>query len=213
MRRPLFAFVLLFFISINSFADAPQYYRVLRVVDGDTLVLEEVGKVRLLGVDTPETKDPRKPVQHFGKEASAFTKNLVEGKKVRLEKDSNKPDFFKRTLAYVYLEDGTFVNQKIIEQGYGHAYTKYPFSRMEAFRGFERKARETRAGLWADNPLKARAKALQAPAAILNSNASCVEKTCAQIQSCDEAKYLLNTCGFKKLDKDKNGVPCEKLCR
>ena len=72
---------------------AEPAYLVTRVVDGDTIVVEGIGKVRLIGVDTPETVDPRRPVQRFGREASAFTKRLVEGKQV---------------------PDGTFVNEEII---------------------------------------------------------------------------------------------------
>jgi len=77
-----------------------------RVVDGDTIILDGNEKIRLIGVDTPETKDPRKPVQYFGKEASVFTKRMVEGKNIRLEYDWQKIDKYGRTLAYVYLEDG-----------------------------------------------------------------------------------------------------------
>jgi len=88
-----------------------------RVVDGDTIVLDGNEKVRLIGVDTPETKDPRKSVQYFGKEASDFTKRMVEGKKVGLEYDWQKIEKYGRTLAYVYLEDGTFLNAEIIKQG------------------------------------------------------------------------------------------------
>ena len=98
----------------------------IRAVDGDTIIVNIAGvkeRVRLIGVDTPETKHPRKPVQRFGKEASMFTANMVEGKKVRLEFDQNQRDRYKRLLAYVYLEDGTFLNAEIIKQGYGHAYT------------------------------------------------------------------------------------------
>ena len=84
-----------------------------------------------IGVDTTETKHPRKPVQCFGKEAYMFTSNIVEGKKVRLEFDQNQRDQYKPLLAYVYLEDGTFLNAEIIKQGYGHAYTQY-----KSFTGF-----------------------------------------------------------------------------
>ena len=80
---------------------------VSRVVDGDTLVVAEVGRVRLIGVDTPESVDPRRPVGDFAKEAAAFTKQLVEGRRVRLEYDSTRTDRYDRTLAYVYLEDET----------------------------------------------------------------------------------------------------------
>jgi micrococcal nuclease len=123
---------------------------VQRVIDGDTLQLDTGTKVRLIGVDTPETKDPRKPIQHFGKEATAFTQRLVEGQRVRLAYDQQRQDKYGRTLAYVYLEDGTFVNAEIIEQGYGFAYTRFPFKYLEEFRRLEREAREGKRGLWAE---------------------------------------------------------------
>ena len=110
--------------------------------------------MRLIGVDTHEIKHPKKPVEYFGKEASAFTRRMVEGKRVRLEFDQANAvraykDRYERTLAYVFLEDGTLLNAEIIKQGYGHAYTQFPFSRMEGFRRLEREVREQRRGLWA----------------------------------------------------------------
>jgi len=110
--------------------------------------------VRLIGVDTPETKHPTKPVEYFGKEASAFIRRMVEGKRVRLEFDqanaaTGHKDRYQRTLAYVFVEDGTLLNTEIIKQGYGHAYTWFPFARAEEFRRYEREAREQRRGLWA----------------------------------------------------------------
>ena len=127
-----------------------------RVVDGDTLLLQSGERVRLIGVDTPEIKHPKKPVQYFGNEASAFTRRVVEGKRVRLEFDHGNAvrehkDRYGRTLAYVFLEDGTLLNAEIIKQGYGHAYTQFPFSRMEEFRRLEREAREEERGLWRQN--------------------------------------------------------------
>ena len=122
-----------------------------RVIDGDTIVINREGKiekVRLIGVDTPETKHPKKPVQRFGKEAYLFTKEMVEGKEVRLESDQQRRDRYGRLLAYVYLMDGTFLNAEIIRQGYGFAYTRYPFKYMEKFRGYEREARENKRGMW-----------------------------------------------------------------
>ena len=122
-----------------------------RVVDGDTIIVKIAGVkeiVRLIGVDTSETKHPRMPVQYFGKEASMFTTNMVEGKKVRLEFDQNQRDKYKRLLAYVYLEDGTFLNAEIIKQGYGYAYTKFPFKYMQEFRIYEKEARINKRGLW-----------------------------------------------------------------
>src|SRR5271157_3490856 len=129
---------------------------VVRVIDGDTIVVQVNGHpetVRLIGVDTPETKDPRKPVEYFGKEASRFTASLVKGQQVRLEIQTSPTsrDKYGRLLAYVFREsDDLLVNKEIIRQGYGHAYTKYPFdpARMEEFRSAEREAREKQRGLW-----------------------------------------------------------------
>lgn len=137
--------------AASAKAEARHDYRTVeRVIDGDTIVLDGGERVRLIGVDTPETVDPRKPVQYFGKEASAFTRRMAEGKKVRLEGYRKGSDKYGRSLAYVYLEDGKMLNAEIIRQGFGHAYTKYPFDRMEEFRGYEREAREKKRGLWAD---------------------------------------------------------------
>ena len=121
-----------------------------RVVDGDTVVVSGIGTVRLIGVDTPETVDPRKPVQYFGKEASAFTARLLLRQPVRVEYDQQRTDKYQRALAYLYLTDGTLANSEIIRQGYGHAYLSYPFSQMDAFRAAEREAREAGRGVWAD---------------------------------------------------------------
>jgi micrococcal nuclease len=121
----------------------------VRVIDGDTIELDGGERVRLIGVDTPETVDPRRPVQYFGKEASAFTRRMVEGKDVRLEQDQETRDRYGRTLAYVYLQDGTLLNGEIIRQGYGHAYTRFPFRYEQQFVELEREARENGSGLWA----------------------------------------------------------------
>jgi micrococcal nuclease len=121
----------------------------IRAVDGDTLELDGGERVRLIGVDTPETVDPRRPVQYFGKEASAFTRRMAQGRSVRLEYDQDTRDRYGRTLAYVYLEDGTFLNAEIIRQGYGHAYTRFPFRYQDQFLALEREAREQERGLWA----------------------------------------------------------------
>jgi endonuclease YncB( thermonuclease family) len=114
---------------------------VVRVVDGDTLLLDRV--------NTPESVDPRRPVERFGKEAAAFTRSLAEGKQVRLEFDHERRDTYGRTLAYVYLPDGSLLNETIIREGYGFAYTRFPYQRMERFRELERQAREQGRGLWA----------------------------------------------------------------
>ena len=137
--------LILFFLLSTSYA---EIYKVKRVIDGDTLLLSNGERVRLIGVDTPETKHPQKPVQYFGREAYLFTKEMVDGKEARFEFDRQKRDRYGRLLAYVYLLDGTFLNAEIIKQGYGFAYTRFPFKYMEEFRRYEREARENRKGLW-----------------------------------------------------------------
>lgn len=133
-----------------------ESYDVVRVVDGDTVVLSIDNKpitVRLIGVDTPETVNPKKPVQFFGKEASAYLRKLLTGKKVFIEREPGPSDKDKygRDLAYLYTDDGLLVNKEIIKQGYGFAYVKYPFSKMEDFRKAQTEAREAEAGLWNPN--------------------------------------------------------------
>jgi micrococcal nuclease len=121
---------------------------VSRVIDGDTIELQNGEKVRYIGIDTPETIDPRKVVQCFGKEASAKNKELVEGKEVRLEKDISERDKYGRLLRYVYVGD-VFVNEKLVAEGYAHAFTYPPdvkFSQL--FLEKERLARENKLGLW-----------------------------------------------------------------
>src|SRR5262249_5407393 len=118
------------------------------IVDGDTVVVRLDGqwvKIRLIGVDAPESVDPRKPVERFARESAAFLRRLVEGKPVRpaYEPAGARIDRYGRTLAYLYLEPGgLFVNREIVARGYGHAYTAYPFSYLDDFRQAERPARE-----------------------------------------------------------------------
>ena len=143
------ALALLLVSSLN--ANAQQLVRVTRVIDGDTIVLESGERVRLLGVNAPEVNHPKKPVEAFGKEAADFARRMVEGKLVRLELDPNvRPrNKHSRTLAYVFLQDGTFLNAEIVKQGYGFAVTTFPPLKYEYdFRKLEVEARENRRGLW-----------------------------------------------------------------
>lgn len=131
----------------------PGLYRVVSFSDGDTISVDMEGKkeeVRFIGVDTPETHDPRKPVQCFGQAAADFTKQLIGIQNVRLEADATNTnrDRYDRLLRYVYLPDGTLVNAEIIKHGYGFAYTSFPFIKMEEFRDLEREARDANRGLW-----------------------------------------------------------------
>ena len=119
-----------------------------RVIDGDTIELEGGERVRLIGVNAPESVDPRRPVEHFGEKAAEFTRRMAEGKAVRLEYDHELKDQYGRTLAYVFLPNGTFLNAEIIRQGYGFAYSRFPYHYQQDFVALEREAREQRRGLW-----------------------------------------------------------------
>lgn len=138
-----------------------------RVVDGDTLKVKIGDKedtIRLIGINTPESVDPRTVVECFGKEASLKMKELAEGKEVLIVKDptQNERDKYNRILAYVYLKDGTLLNQKMIDDGYAFEYTyNIPYEFQTEFKESEKNARAKGLGLWdrsvcdyKDNPKK-----------------------------------------------------------
>ncbi|HEK86117.1 MAG TPA: hypothetical protein ENO29_07165 [Candidatus Aminicenantes bacterium] len=156
-RLSLLLLLLLFFhftslwAFLNHNSDwRPGYHRVQRVVDGDTLDVESVGEIRLIGVDTPELYHPLKPVQYYAREASEFVRHLVDGRPVRIEYDQERTDKYGRTLAYVYLEDGRCLNEEIIRQGYGFAYTRFPFKYLLRYQKLEAEASAQGLGLWAN---------------------------------------------------------------
>ena len=130
-----------------------QAGRVVKVVDGDTIHVQ-VGsareKVRYIGVDTPETKDPRKPVQCFGERASQFNERLVAGERVRLVRDVEERDRYGRLLAYVFRDrDALFVNAELARLGYAQPLTIAPNVRYaDRFAALAREAREAGRGLW-----------------------------------------------------------------
>lgn len=176
-------------------------YLVQRVVDGDTLVLNTGDKVRLIGVDTPETKHPQKAVEYFGQEASAFTKREIEDQKVYLMFDQSNAyighrDKYDRLLAYVYrASDNFFLNAEIIKQGYGFAYTWFPFKYLDEFRKYEREAREKELGLW-----KANMSYSSAPAAYSQS------QEIVYVGSRNSDKYHYPSCVWAKRIKSSNWV-------
>lgn len=131
--------------------DNIQYFTVERIVDGDTLVLSGLGKVRLLGIDTPELEEPRKPVECFALEASARLKELTEGQVVGVEFDETQDqvDKFGRPLVYLYRKDGLFVNLEMIAGGYAFEYTyNAPYLFQREFKMAEAQARTAQQGLW-----------------------------------------------------------------
>jgi micrococcal nuclease len=127
--------------------------KVIRIIDGDTIVVSPNEKVRLIGVNTPETKDPKKPVECFGRHAEQYTRDAVEGKIIRLVLDKanfkrRHKDPYRRTLAYAYLEDGTMLNRELIRGGYAYAEIRFPFHYLVEFRELERQAKTQSLGLW-----------------------------------------------------------------
>jgi len=142
-----------------------RLFYVSRAVDGDTLRLSNGENVRLIGIDTPESRDNSKlerdsrrshkdkdAILKMGREASDFTKRLVEGERVKLVMDVQERDKYGRLLAYVYLEDGTFVNGRIIEDGYAQVMTIAPNVKYaQTFLRLEREARDKNKGLWKNN--------------------------------------------------------------
>jgi micrococcal nuclease len=153
------AFVLLvssLYMTLSNAGEAPKEaadpYIVARVVDGDTLEVkkgEVLEKIRLIGVDTPETVKPNTPVQPYGKEARDYTKKMLLNKEVRLEFDVGRTDRYGRLLAYVYLGDEMF-NETLLREGYARLMTVSPNVKYaDRFVAIQKEAREAGAGLWA----------------------------------------------------------------
>lgn len=136
----------------------PGLYGITHFVDGDTIAVDMNGheeKIRMIGVDTPETHKPNTPVQCYGPAAAAFTKRTIGSQRVRLVSDAltTDRDRYDRLLRYVYLPDGTNVNEKLIQEGYGFYYPYFPFTKSEQFAVSQKAAQAAHKGLWGNcNP-------------------------------------------------------------
>jgi micrococcal nuclease len=134
--------------------ESETYFSVTKVSDGDTFWIDDGSakgqKIRLIGVDAPESrKTGRKEKGYYGKEAKEYAKRLLTGKRVRLEFDIGRYDRYRRTLAYVYLKDGTFVNAELIKQGYAMVMTVPPNVKYAGlFLKLQQEARKNHRGLW-----------------------------------------------------------------
>jgi len=157
----LFAFFLLFASTNIACEQASQkkknadnFLPVTKIVDGDTFWADngtEKGiKIRLIGVDAPESRKTfKKEVGVYGKEAKAYLTKILTGKKVKLVFDIDSLDQYKRTLAYVYLENGTFVNSELIKNGYAMVMTVPPNVKFaDKFVKLQNEARQNNRGLW-----------------------------------------------------------------
>ena len=161
--RILFIIIALFnatYVNPGDKKDKYIYFNVKKVVDGDTFWIYDGSqrglKIRLIGVDAPESKNSRtKELAYFGREASDYLTSLIAGRKVRLEYDVGQFDKYGRTLAYVYLENGTFINATLVKNGYATVMTIPPNVKYaDTFLKLERKARNQKRGLWRDSPGK-----------------------------------------------------------
>lgn len=129
-------------------------FAVKKISDGDTFWIyngtEKGEKIRLIGIDAPESKNVFKKKQgYYGKEAKEYLTNLLKGERVKLEYDVDRTDQYGRTLAYVFLQDGTFVNAELVKNGYAMVMTVPPNVKYaEEFVKLQREARENNRGLW-----------------------------------------------------------------
>lgn len=208
--------------------------KVVNVVDGDTIKIETGETVRYIGIDTPETVDPRKPVQCYGKEASDKNTQLVEGKLVELEKDISEKDKYGRLLRYIWLGD-TLINELLVRDGYAQSSSYPPDIKYQSrFVEAQRLAREENKGLWGSTctitptptptakPTQSTVQPTTIPVTPVGSaqpgtgSGSYVcncSKTCPQMSSCAEAQYQLNICGCSARDADKDGIACDSDCQ
>lgn len=127
-----------------------KWVNVERVVDGDTFrIVEGKERVRMIGIDAPESVKPGEEPEPYGKEAAEFARKVLSGQKVKLVFDVQERDKYGRLLAYVYLKDGTFVNALLVKEGYARVLTVPPnVAHAEKFVRLEREARLHKKGLW-----------------------------------------------------------------
>jgi endonuclease YncB( thermonuclease family) len=204
----------------NSTQNPRDLFQVTEVVDGDTIKVSTIGTLRLIGMDTPETKDQRKPVQCFGKEASNKAKELLSSKKVYLEYDpANKIDKYGRTLAYVYREDGLFYNAEMIKQGFAHSYVQFPHPRLDEFNTYQQEARENNRGFWATNTCNGNTTqaasgssktAIPLPISPEINKDGFIKGSCASLKKLGLGNFERGDPNYTKArDRDEDGIACE----
>ncbi len=147
--RFIFLSLVVSHLSLVSLASAEQAV-VKRVIDGDTVVLADDTRVRLIGIDAPEieNRDYAHRGEPYGEESKQLLKKWVEGKVVDLRDGPEKEDRYHRRLAYLYLEDQSFVNLRLVEEGAAEAYRKFPHPFQNDFFAAEKRARDQKLGLW-----------------------------------------------------------------
>ncbi|TCK05153.1 thermonuclease family protein [Phorcysia thermohydrogeniphila] len=224
--RSITVLLMSIFLTLTSYAE--ECYKFLYVIDGDTIKILFNGKrtsVRLLGIDTPESRKNRRAyyqarknhldvetIVKLGKEARKHLKELLaDYEEVCLVYDENNAqtkhrDRYGRILAYVFTPDGEFINKAMLEDGYAYLLTQYPLEPEyeEELREAFKYAVENQRGLWEDSRE-------ETP---IGEDFTCGEKKyCFQMNSCEEAMFYFKVCGLTRLDGDGDGIPCERLCR
>lgn len=140
-----------FFFVEQNFPEKCRWEILRRVVDGDTVIVGRNERVRFIGIDTPETKHPQKPLDRQGLVASDYLKKLVsDTKKICLIQDTlgDKLDKYDRTLAYLFTEDGTDLNAELLHSGWARGYFYFAFDRKAEFRKYEAIAKGKKIGVW-----------------------------------------------------------------
>jgi len=207
---------------------------VTQVVDGDTIKVNINGisdTVRLIGIDTPETVHPSKPVECFGKEASNKAKELLEGQTITLEADPSQGERgkYKRLLRYVFLADGTDFNKLMISEGYAYEYTyNSPYKYQDAYKQAQKDAESGKLGLWGDGVCN-QDKEIPITSTNPESNPATTpndtiiddfpdeDMNCSDFSTHREAQDYFESKGGSPsnnadgLDRDRDGIACESL--
>ena len=183
----------------------------VRVVDGDTIVLDGKERVRYIGIDTPETVHPRKPVQWMGKEASAANRLLVEGKRVQLEYDAQRTDKYGRTLAYVYI-DGVMVNELLVRAGYARV-SPYPpnVKHVQRFQAAQREARSLKRGLWSEGAEPASDPLVRAALGETTPSPPAATQAVPRLRSAPTQPIATETCYITRTGKKYHRAGCQYL--
>jgi len=143
-------FLFTFLLSFTSLDGPSRAFAetVIYVIDGDTVILDNHERVRLIGIDTPEIRSKYHRGEPHGKEAKKYLKKLIEGKEVVLKPGREPKDKYGRRLAYLYTPDGLFINEELVRLGHAETFRRFPFQYKEKFLQLEAEAKVTEVGMW-----------------------------------------------------------------
>jgi len=147
LRRLVLSFILALG-TLTAFIHPASAEKIIYVIDGDTVILDNHDRVRLIGINSPEITSKYHRGEYYGKEAKLYLKKRIEGKEVVLKPGTEPFDKYERRLAYIYLPDGTFINEELVRLGYAETFRKFPFPYKEKFLALENEAREKHIGMW-----------------------------------------------------------------